>query len=132
MPELIVTINARSGNAVPLEAERNKFETGTARIPHNLSDGNVPLRVAGVEAKEKTQTSRKRRCPLAFDKSPVRLLEVREGQYRLAKQFGGCVSKVSVVNVSTKRLEIVINHQISAFDCQIRMGVHVDLARLPL
>jgi hypothetical protein len=72
------------GTAIPLEAQPNKFETATARIPHNLSDGNVPLRVAGVEAKEKTQTNRTRQCPLAFDKSLVRLLEARENQYPLA------------------------------------------------
>jgi hypothetical protein len=72
------------GTAVPLEAEPNKFETATARRSHNLSGGKVPLRVAGVEAKEKTQTSQKLQCPLAFDKSLVRLLEAREDQYRLA------------------------------------------------
>ena len=72
------------GTAVPLEAEPNKIETATARTPRNLSDGNVPLRVSGVEAKEKTQTNRKARCPLALDESPVRLLEAPEGQYRRA------------------------------------------------
>ena len=72
------------GTAVPLEAEPNKFETASARTPHNLSDGNVPLRVAGVEAKEKTQTSRKAQCPLALDRSLVRLLEAREDLYRLS------------------------------------------------
>jgi hypothetical protein len=87
------------GTAVPLEAERNKFETGTARIPHNLSDGNGFLRAVEVEAKEKMQTCRKLRCPLAFDKSPVRLLEVREVSIDSSKQFGVCVPKVSVVNV---------------------------------
>ena len=72
------------GTAALLEAEPNKIETATARIPHNLNNGNVPLRVVGVEAKEKTQTSRKFQCLSAFDKSLVRLLEAREDQYRLA------------------------------------------------
>jgi hypothetical protein len=72
------------GIAVPLEAEPNQFETASAQIPHNLSDGSDPLQVAAVEAKEKTQTNRKSRCLLALDKSLVRLLEAREDLYRPA------------------------------------------------
>ena len=72
------------GTAAPLEAEPNQIETVSARTQRTLSDGNVPLQVAEVEATEKTQTSRKVQCRLVLDRSLLRLLEAREDLYRLA------------------------------------------------